>query len=50
MQKNQDILDDLVDLVEIKNKDIQKIRDDILLAQEGRCALCGNKITKKTGV
>ena len=50
MQKNQENQENQENLVEIKNKDIQKIRDDILLAQEGRCALCGDKITEKTGV
>jgi len=37
------------ELKQLKSKDITKIRDEILYFQQGKCALCHNPITEKSG-
>ena len=37
------------ELTQLKSKDITRVREEILHFQHGKCALCHNPITEKTG-
>lgn len=38
------------DLQQLKSSDVQKVRDEILAEQNGKCAICSIEITEKTGI